>query len=467
MLTVTFLISLHAENDSVHIDITAQNLKGKKILLGSYFNGKVLIIDSLYLSSEGTGVFRKKDKYPEGEYLLHLLIDTVKLHARTIQFLLAAEQVFSITIDTTDYLGITKISGAKQTEALLNYSRFLQAKQKERNLLIDELKILQESRQDTAKVKSQLDVLNKEVKQYQEHLAGEYKGKWVASFLQGVEPPSAGTYFVPASREEYEKEFRYQKSHFFDNIDLQDSRFWRTSYFPQKINEYMEKWVEPNPDSLAHAASRLVAKTMGDSICFNLMFNRLMNYSLSNKKMGSENIWMKLMEDYYHTGWINRLDFAEREQLDTEYQWLKNNRIGQQAKNLDLLNIDNKPVNLYQLGEKYTLLYFYDPTCYHCMEMTRNLYGIIYKKYAGKGLDVVAMCIMKDENEWIAYIHKNQFEGEHWHNVWDPSEKSFFWLYYDTRSTPVMYVLDENKKIIAKKIDIDSLNKLFDWLLSG
>ena len=466
-LFVSMPSSLYADNNPVCIKITESRLKEKQVLFGSYFNGQAYIIDSLYLSSNGTGVFRREEKYPEGEYFLQILIDTESKSDLLVNFLLADEQDFSITINTSDIADKTQIAGAAQSEVLLNYSQFLRVKRKERSRLVDDFFALPEGNRDTAKIKSQLDYLDKEVKLYRENLNKEYQGKWVASFVKGMEPITTGPYPAPGSRDEFEKEFRYKKIHFFDNIDLQDRRFWWTSFFPQKVVDYMEKQVEPHLDSLANAASQLVARTMGDSLCFQLMLNKLMNYSLSSKKMGMENIWMKLLEDYYHKGLVIWKDSVRREAIETEYMWLKDNRIGQTARNLDLLDVTGNPVELHQLGVKYTLLYLYEPSCGHCAEMTPKLYDQIYKKYADKGLDIVAMCIIQDEKEWISYINEHHLVGTHWHNVWDPSARSAFWLYYDIRTTPGIYLLDENKKIIAKKIDIDIMEQLLHSLVEA
>lgn len=40
-------------------------------------------------------------------------------------------------------------------------------------------------------------------------------------------------------------------------------------------------------------------------------------------------------------------------------------------------------------------------------------------------------------------------------NCWDPQNQTNFRVYYHIDSTPVMYLLDKEKKIIAKKLDIE------------
>jgi thiol-disulfide isomerase/thioredoxin len=280
------------------------------------------------------------------------------------------------------------------------------------------------------------------VEQFQTKLINQYKDKWVGLFYRGVQPVTTGPYPAPKTQEEYDEEFNYQKEHYFDNVNLQDRRFWWTNFFPQKVINYMEKQVEQYPDSLAEAASRLVAKTMGDSIAFQLMMNKLIDFSANSKIMGMENIWMKLVEDYYHRGLVTWGDSIYLANIEFEYNKLRYNRVGMQAYNMDLQDSTGKRVKLYDLAENYTLLYFYEPSCSHCMQTTPEVYEKIHKKYAGKGLDVAAVCIINNRDEWQDFVTNNHLEGEHWYNLWDPDRKSLFWHFYDTTSTPSVYVLD-------------------------
>jgi hypothetical protein len=44
--------------------------------------------------------------------------------------------------------------------------------------------------------------------------------------------------------------------------------------------------------------------------------------------------------------------------------------------------------------------------------------------------------------------------------VYDPSNASFFRYYYDIFSTPTIYMLDKDKKIIAKRIGAETVEKI-------
>ena len=65
---------------------------------------------------------------------------------------------------------------------------------------------------------------------------------------------------------------------------------------------------------------------------------------------------------------------------------------------------------------------------------------------------------MDNKEEWSDFLTKhNMFE---WHNVWDKDHISRFKILYDARKTPGVYVLDRDKKIIAKKVTVEQLKKI-------
>ncbi|MDR2057963.1 MAG: TlpA family protein disulfide reductase [Dysgonamonadaceae bacterium] len=454
---VTFT-SVLAANDAVGIEVKIPQLSERKIFLCYYFNGLIYKQDSLYLSPQGEGVFHNKENYKEGIYLIVLNSN------QYADFLLSDDQTLTITItDTTDVFKHTRISGAEQSEAFQSWIDYLNEKRDAREQIQKQYQAFseEEKEKNREQFQKQLDDLDEEVEQNQKNLIAHYKDQWVGRFFLGTQPVTTGPYPTPQTQEEFNKEFSYQKEHFFDNIDLQDRRFWRTNYFPLKVTEYMENQIEQHPDSLAAAASRLVAKTMGDSITFQLMMNRLIDFSAKSKIMGMENIWAKLVEDYYHKGFVTWGDSTHHSNIEFEYNKLRYNRIGMTAYDMDLQDSTGKQMKLYDLNEKYTLLYFYEPSCGHCIKTTPEIYEKIYRKYAGKGLDVAAVCISNDRQEWLNFVKQNHLEGAHWHNLWDPDRKSFFWHFYDTSATPSVYVLDKDKIIVAKKIDPSALDIIF------
>jgi hypothetical protein len=54
-----------------------------------------------------------------------------------------------------------------------------------------------------------------------------------------------------------------------------------------------------------------------------------------------------------------------------------------------------------------------------------------------------------------------------WINVADPQLRNNFRHEFDITSTPQIFLLDENKKIIAKKIEVDSLKDIIQREMEG
>ena len=107
---------------------------------------------------------------------------------------------------------------------------------------------------------------------------------------------------------------------------------------------------------------------------------------------------------------------------------------------------------------KSTILYFWDPNCGHCQKETPKLYEF-YEKNKKRGIGVYAVCIDRKPDDWKKYIREKKLN---WTNVWDSYVATDFKNIYDIYSTPVIYILDENKKIMAKRIGVEQLEDFYD-----
>jgi FAD synthase len=69
-------------------------------------------------------------------------------------------------------------------------------------------------------------------------------------------------------------------------------------------------------------------------------------------------------------------------------------------------------------------------------------------------LEVFAVYTETDTTEWFKTIKEKKLN---WTNAADLLWNTNFKKYYDIYSTPVIYILDRQKKIIAKRIDVEQL----------
>ena len=125
-------------------------------------------------------------------------------------------------------------------------------------------------------------------------------------------------------------------------------------------------------------------------------------------------------------------------------------------------------IDLYNINAKYIILLFMDPECSHCRKETPELYDI-YTNYL-KDKDVVVLNIYLERNtdnwehfcnnidKWFSFIQKHKFYSPGWYNVWNPFANTRF--KYDISSTPKVFLLDKDKKIIAKNIGPEQLKEI-------
>jgi thiol-disulfide isomerase/thioredoxin len=130
-------------------------------------------------------------------------------------------------------------------------------------------------------------------------------------------------------------------------------------------------------------------------------------------------------------------------------------------------------ISLTEQKAKYLIMYFWEPDCSHCKEAVPK-FSAAYdeKNMKSKGVEVMAVYLHRNINEWDKYTKSlkewAEFIKKHnmlkWINAWEPFGYSQFRDKYDISSSPVLYLLDKDKKIIAKKINWDQAFELIDHL---
>lgn len=453
LLTVTRVYAQSTNSEKFRLEIEAPQYKNSTVYVLSYWNGDTYAQDSCVLSPKGVGLIEMDRTLPAGQYMLY-----VKPEAQ-IEILLNGEQN-DLKIKLAPSIENSKITGSKDTEILWQYIR-------EANLLSEEqTKLMNKITDKTSE--SEKAALNAQMEEKQDAFASKInqlitdnKGTWASVFLKGMLPTELPN-SEPKTYEDVKENAAFMREHYFDNIDLTDSRFLYTNYFVTYLDNYMTSWVEQTADSLASASSYIVGKAQGNKVMFEYLLSRFLNKSMTSNLMGMENTWARLAEDYIFDNPSVKMDSTEYINLRQKYEIIKNNRIGMQAHDLSLETLQGDSLNLYDIDTDYLILYFYNPTCAHCHREAKVINEEIYPKYKDRGLKIVTVNLFPEKSEWIRFI--DELKIQDWYNCADPSYRSQYWMYYDTTAVPSLYLLDKNKKIIAKKIDDEGLKQIFGIL---
>jgi peroxiredoxin len=182
--------------------------------------------------------------------------------------------------------------------------------------------------------------------------------------------------------------------------------------------------------------------------------------------MGMDALVVDLSKRYYLTGDAYWADQETIKKIRENLYFMENNLLGMTAPELKLESIDSlQSFSLHQVKAKITILLIYEPGCSHCQEYVPALHKEVYEPYKNKGLAVYAVYSMSNWGEWDKFVNEHGLSD--WINVWDPTHQSGFKVIYDARKTPAVYVLDKDKKIIAKKVSVEQLKQIMELELGN
>lgn len=442
------------------ISIKAKQLAKENIVIAYYYFGQIYVKDSISLDAKGRGVIRSDKKYPQGLYTL-----CVK-RSPAIDLILGEDQVITVNIDTTNHYENIVIEGAQESVDFNDYASFmkqLQKSSKEKSDLIKELK-------DTAeieKIKAELKLMGASMTERQNTLIERYPGSMCELFLKGLQSPEFKEpegYADMSDSLKWAVQYAFLRDHYFDNINLSDKRSLHTPYLNKTLDTYMDKILVQRYDSIIPPALALIERAKGDDDTFRVICNYMLQHGVKSKIMGMDRMLVELGRKYYLSGEATWADSTLKSNIDKEIKKIEHSLVGDKANNLKCKKLDGTYKNLYDMGgTEYTILFFYEPQCGHCKKTAPKI-AELYEAYKDDPrISIVAFYMLTDHDEWTKFIEEKKMQNLE--NVWDPERTSFYWYWYDTSSTPMIYVIDKEHKIFAKKIDADTLKLIFEYEL--
>jgi thiol-disulfide isomerase/thioredoxin len=463
--------------DGYEIKVKINNLKKNDTLFLAYHLGQQKYLrDTAIINDKGLAIFKGKEKLPGGIYL-------IVLPKKTYFDIIVNEQFFYIENDTSDFAQNFKSSGSEENRVFYEDMKFISEKSKIRNALDDERKKEGISEARKKEIEEAMKKLDEEVKTYRSNIIKNNPKLFYSKVLKMMEeipvpdPPKDEKGNIIDSLFQY----KYYRNHYFDNIDFADDRLLRTPILHGKVMYYVEKLVPQIPDSINAACDYVLTKAKANDEMFKYWLIELLNHYAKSNIMGFDAVYVHLVENYYAKGMAKWANEADVYRITDRAKKLKPTLIGQIAPRLVLKDLNGVYRDLYQLQAKYTLLYIYDPDCGHCKKETPKFLEA-YQKIKSKGIDLKVYAVSTDHlvegqdslgrpkyktkeedlKKWPNFVEEHKI-GE-WVNVADLYLNNNFREVYDITSTPRAFLLDRDKKIIAKRFAAEQLEQIIDDL---
>ncbi|WP_075602825.1 TlpA family protein disulfide reductase [Saccharicrinis aurantiacus] len=452
--TVTFVTSATAQG--YKIDVNINGWQDTTLILGHYFNKKMLVNDTIDLDSNGNGTFTGEEKLPGGVYIIYMPDQNF------FDIIIDDEQHFQIAADKSNPVNTLTVKNNKQEAAFNKYQRFIAKQQEKAKSLQEQIKTSPED-PSVADWKEELGSLSTEVNKQWDHITANNPNTFLASFITAMREVEIPDFAADKSLNDsiiQWKKYEYYKNHYFDNIDLKDDRLLRTPFFTNKLESFFTKTVFQMPDSLSKEAKRIVKLAEGNSEMEKYLIQYTFNLVNESKVMGMDAAMVDLAETFYLSGKADWVDQEFIDKLQDRVSKLKPNLLGNTAPDLKLYTPNKEAYKLSEVFANYTILVFWEPDCGHCKKEIPKIKELVYDKYQDKGVKVFAVYTQFETEHWTEFIEEKQLEE--WINVYDPYNQSNFRNLYDIYSTPVIYVLDKDKNIVAKRIGAEQIPDFLD-----
>lgn len=395
---IFFLTILHFNLVSqVKIDVKIDDINDTILYLMKYKSDKTQSIIDYSSISSAKKTFKNPQNYDEGIYVL-----TDSKQNPLFEILIGKDQKFSLYVEDMMDLNTYKIKGSKETSDYFKvYSKTIHDK-----LYIKALESEMEYFPDNAR---KIDSIKRELYDYQESMLSKDKSSFLNTYIRFIEDSEA--------------------DHYFENLPLCDTRILNSRLLKNKLDDYFDNHMaNQNADVICKNIDNLISKT---NDCHEVRDYIL--WYLYSRYFNNDLIYIHLSDNYFSKLEINNLTQNIRNEIIKRSDVLRKITIGSVSPTFSYTDDEGNKIDLSEINAENLVLFFYKPDCQKCIRDKRIL-GLIKNKQ--KDLTILYINISEDNYSNVSQDIINQ---------------------YDITTTPTIYVLDKNKRIIAKNIKAEEI----------
>jgi hypothetical protein len=457
-------LTVKAQN-GYQIKISLKPYKNSRVYLGYYYGKLKAVADSITLDANSNGIFKGKEKLPGGIYFIVSPKKEI-----LFEVLIDVQQNFTIQADSAGTsVAQIKFTGSSDNVLFQQYSQFM-AKDGQAIAAAQADLAKATNKKDSSVLIDKIKAWNVEVQQYREDLVKKYPNSILASLLLALkEPVVPSTENNPAAKSDSLFPYHYYKAHYWDGISFTDERLIRTPIFEPKLDKYYKDLVPAEPDSINREVDKMLLFSRTNKEMFKYLLIHFVQKYINPEYMGQDAVFVHLFEKYINTGQADFFTDKYRKFVNERAYSLMANLIGQTAAEFDMTDTLEKRKSLYEINAKFTVICFWDPTCSHCKEIVPKLDSIYKAKWKQEGIALMGVMVDGGKDAWLKFIRDHNLKD--WVHVYQTqaqrdaetaSNKPGFRQLYDVYQTPILYLLDKDKRIIAKKLTYQQFDEVID-----
>ncbi len=441
LIFLLFLIGYSSKCQDYRLEAIIKNAPIKEVYLADFYGDKNHLLDTVIPDNKGYIVLQMKETYFPGMYRIFL--------DKEIFFdIIYNKENIKIQTDYNHLADSLKVIASKENKLYYDFLKAGNEYRRKFELLSPVVNYYPQNDTFYLDLKEKYIAAQNEFIKQVDKMVFENQDSWTAKILRQRKP----LFYDPALDEYGRREFVTE--HYFDNIRFNDVDLIRSNVYTTIAIEYMSLYSNPNlnQEQLEAEFIKAVDKIMKEASENSILYEFIVEYLVGGfERFHFDKVLDYIAENYSPEQCENEERKTDLQTRLTKYAELAN---GKDAPEFEITDLSGNIVKLSKIKTDYTLVIFWASWCPHCAETLPEIHKI-YQKNEKSKFEVVSISLDKEKTEWEKAVKELGFI---WINCcdmkgWDSPAA----IDYNVYATPTMFLLDKQKKIVAKPITINEL----------
>lgn len=314
------------------------------------------------------------------------------------EILIGKKQIFTLYINDLEDLNTYKVKG-RAKETATYFKLMAKVRQTEANIAA-----LASEKDHYPENVRKIDSLRQDLEKFEESLKTKKKDTFINIVIRSLK--------------------QHDFEHYWDNFPLDDARILTYPLIDNKLDTYFDN-LYANAPKINNEIDKIIAKT-GDCVEVRdyLIWYFYRKY-YSPKYMNLDDVYIHLVDEYFLKLEMRNVSESVVNLMADRANYLENLKIGAKLPEIG---------HLYSIDAQYIAVVFYDKTCHKCAQE-----GRILEEIKSRHPEMV-----------IFPVEVNSTGIENLLSL------------YDIQTTPMIYVLDKQKHIIAKRLKAEQVEQILN-----
>lgn len=251
----------------------------------------------------------------------------------------------------------------------------------------------------------------------------------------------------PSVMTEPDKMALYMAGHYWDNMDFADTLYIGQEVTEQAFASYLYLLGAVPPQAAAESVGRMMDDAKADSTMYAYFAELAEKYLYDpNSPYRNEELYIAVLQNI--VAW-DKIDELYKLRPQSQLDMAMKNRVGERAADFRITLSTGATRGLHDIKADYTLLYFNNPDCPACAQLTSDLTNSQIVEHLRRSGELQVVTVYPDEDltAWRAHLADLPID---WINGYDGAGVLRGNDLYDLRAIPTLYLLDSQKYVLLK-----------------